>query len=35
MSFLQIIDTDPQALSESAAPLPERLISGGPSFRTW
>lgn len=35
MSLLKTIDTNPGFEPKRSAPLPERLISGNPSFRTW
>jgi uncharacterized cupin superfamily protein len=35
MSLLKTIDTNPAFEPKRSAPLPERLISGNPSFRTW
>jgi uncharacterized cupin superfamily protein len=35
MSLLIPIDPDPVFAPKEALPLPERLISGAPSFRTW
>ena len=35
MSLLVTIDTDPKFTPKAALPLPERLISGSPEFKTW
>jgi len=35
MTLLVTIDTDPESTPEEALPLPERLISGSPQFKTW
>ena len=35
MSFLKTIDTHPSFTPHESGPLPERLISGDPMFRTW
>jgi uncharacterized cupin superfamily protein len=35
MTLLQTIDTNPAAAPRESKPLPERLISGDPSFKTW
>ena len=35
MSLLKAIDTNPSFAPRESAPLPERLISGKPTFRTW
>ena len=35
MSLLITIDTDPDFTPKEALPMPERLISGTPSFKTW
>ncbi|RUV60041.1 cupin, partial [Mesorhizobium sp. M5C.F.Ca.IN.020.14.1.1] len=35
MSLLTTIDTNPAFTPKEALPLPERLISGTPSFKTW
>ena len=35
MSLLKTIDTNPAFAPRESAPLPERLIAGNPSFRTW
>ncbi|WP_406171899.1 hypothetical protein OIE52_49380 [Streptomyces canus] len=34
MSLLKTIDTDPSSAPRESAPLPERLISGNPAFKT-
>ncbi|SFU34431.1 hypothetical protein SAMN02799631_00255 [Methylobacterium sp. 174MFSha1.1] len=35
MSLLVTLDTDPRFPPKEALPLPERLISGSPAFKTW
>ncbi len=35
MSLLKTIDTNPQFEPKQSTPMPERLISGSPSFKTW
>ncbi|MEJ2022578.1 MAG: cupin domain-containing protein [Maritimibacter sp.] len=35
MSLLKTIDTNPSFTPKEAQPLPERLISGDPAFKTW
>ncbi|RVU35242.1 cupin domain-containing protein [Hwanghaeella grinnelliae] len=35
MSLLLSIDTTPASTPKESLPLPERLISGDPSFKTW
>ncbi|HEV2901389.1 MAG TPA: cupin domain-containing protein [Pseudaminobacter sp.] len=35
MSLLITVDTNPAFTPKEALPLPERLISGAPSFKTW
>ncbi|MET7248057.1 cupin domain-containing protein [Methylobacterium sp. EM32] len=35
MSLLVTLDTDPRFPPKEALPLPERLISGSPEFKTW
>ena len=35
MSLLITVDTNPAFTPKEALPLPERLISGTPSFKTW
>ncbi len=35
MSLLKTIDTNPSSAPHESAPLPERLISGNPAFKTW
>ena len=35
MSLLKTIETNPTFAPRKSAPLPERLISGNPSFKTW
>lgn len=35
MSLLKNIDTNPSFPPRESGPLPERLISGSPSFKTW
>ncbi|NSY41219.1 cupin domain-containing protein [Leisingera sp. ANG59] len=35
MSLLQTIETNPSFAPKEALPLPERLISGNPAFKTW
>jgi uncharacterized protein len=35
MSLLKTIDIDPAFAPRESGPLPERLISGSPSFKTW
>lgn len=35
MSLLKNIDTNPSFPPRESCPLPERLISGSPSFKTW
>lgn len=35
MSLLITIDTNPDFAPKNALPVPERLISGNPSFKTW
>ncbi|THK35533.1 cupin domain-containing protein [Ensifer sp. MPMI2T] len=35
MSLLKTIDTTPSFPPRESVPLPERLISGNPSFKTW
>ncbi len=35
MSLLKAIDTNPSFAPRESAPLPERLICGKPTFRTW
>ncbi|MEK1931973.1 MAG: cupin domain-containing protein [Pararhizobium sp.] len=35
MSLLKTIDLNPSATPRESKPLPERLIAGDPSFRTW
>ncbi|WP_327348355.1 hypothetical protein [Streptomyces europaeiscabiei] len=35
MSLLKAIDTHPSFAPRESGPLPERLISGNPAFRTW
>jgi uncharacterized protein len=35
MSLLITIDTNPAFTPKEALPMPERLISGTPSFKTW
>ena len=35
MTLLVTIDTDPTFEPKHALPLPERLIAGSPSFKTW
>ena len=35
MTLLVTIDTDPRFAPKEALPLPERLVSGSPEFKTW
>ncbi|WP_217214650.1 cupin domain-containing protein [Streptomyces sp. AC550_RSS872] len=35
MSFLKTIDTSPSFAPHPSGPLPERLVSGDPAFKTW
>lgn len=35
MSLLKSIDTNPSFTPSESGPLPERLISGDPTYRTW
>lgn len=35
MSLLKTIDTHPSLAPRESGPLPERLISGDPTFKTW
>jgi uncharacterized protein len=35
MSLLISIDTDPDFAPKEALPVPERLIAGNPSFKSW
>ncbi|CAN7642335.1 cupin domain-containing protein [Rhizobium sp. LjRoot258] len=35
MSLLKTIDTDPSFAPRESVALPDRLISGDPSFKTW
>ncbi|WP_457774948.1 cupin domain-containing protein [Rhizobium ruizarguesonis] len=35
MSLLKTIDTNPSFAPRESGPLPERLISGNPAFKTW
>ncbi|WP_232789789.1 cupin domain-containing protein [Streptomyces jeddahensis] len=35
MSLLKTIDTHPSFAPRESGPLPERLISGNPAFKTW
>lgn len=35
MSLLKTIDTNPTFAPRESGPLPERLISGDPAFKTW
>jgi uncharacterized cupin superfamily protein len=35
MSLLKAIDTNPSFAPRDSGPLPERLISGNPAFKTW
>ncbi|QPB20226.1 cupin domain-containing protein [Rhizobium sp. 007] len=35
MSLLKTIETNPTFAPRESDPLPERLISGNPSFKTW
>ncbi|MBY3156354.1 MULTISPECIES: cupin domain-containing protein [Rhizobium] len=35
MSLLKTIDTNPSFAPRKSGPLPERLISGNPAFKTW
>jgi len=35
MSLLKAIDTNPSFAPHQSGPLPERLISGNPTFKTW
>ncbi|MGC9544703.1 cupin domain-containing protein [Streptomyces sp. UG1] len=35
MSLLKAIDPNPSFAPRESGPLPERLISGNPTFRTW
>ena len=35
MTLLVTIDTDPTFTPRAGLPLPERLISGAPEFKTW
>ena len=35
MTLLKTIDTNPTTSPRESKPLPERLISGDPSFKTW
>ncbi|KOG42952.1 cupin domain-containing protein [Streptomyces resistomycificus] len=35
MSLLKTIDTNPSSPPHESVPLPERLISGNPAFKTW
>jgi uncharacterized cupin superfamily protein len=35
MSLLITVDTNPDFAPKNALPVPERLISGNPSFKTW
>jgi uncharacterized protein len=35
MSLLKTIDTDPSFVPKESGPLPERLISGDPTYKTW
>jgi len=35
MSLLKTIDINPSATPGESKPLPERLIAGDPSFKTW
>ncbi|MBP2234632.1 putative cupin superfamily protein [Sinorhizobium kostiense] len=35
MTLLKTIDTNPAFAPRESTPLPERLITGNPSFKTW
>ncbi|WP_371658354.1 cupin domain-containing protein [Streptomyces sp. NBC_00280] len=35
MLLLKTIDANPSFVARESGPLPERLISGNPAFRTW
>ncbi|MFG2798350.1 cupin domain-containing protein [Streptomyces pseudovenezuelae] len=35
MSLLKTIDPDPSFAPQESGPLPERLISGNPTYKTW
>lgn len=35
MSLLKTIETNPSFAPRESSPLPERLISGNPAFKTW
>ncbi|UOB11391.1 cupin domain-containing protein [Streptomyces sp. HP-A2021] len=35
MSLLKTIDADPSFAPRESGPLPERLISGDPTYKTW
>jgi uncharacterized cupin superfamily protein len=35
MSLLRTIDTNPSFAPTESGPLPERLISGNPAYKTW
>jgi len=35
MSLLKAIDTNPSVAPHQSGPLPERLLSGNPAFKTW
>lgn len=35
MTLLKTIDTNPAFAPRESTPLPERLIAGNPSFKTW
>ncbi|GGL02846.1 hypothetical protein [Streptomyces flaveus] len=35
MALLKVIDTNPSFAPRESGPLPERLISGNPAFKTW
>ncbi|WNM32687.1 cupin domain-containing protein [Streptomyces sp. Li-HN-5-11] len=35
MSLLKTIETDPSFAPKESGPLPERLISGDPTYKTW
>ncbi|MEU0605400.1 hypothetical protein [Streptomyces griseorubiginosus] len=35
MSLLKTIDPDPSFAPQESEPLPERLVSGNPTYKTW
>ncbi|WP_449352223.1 cupin domain-containing protein [Streptomyces shaanxiensis] len=35
MSLLKTIDPDPSFAPQESGPLPERLVSGNPTYKTW